>query len=83
MAVLEYYGELWGYSVLTDEGGKVLCYSCFSDAKDRGQVKKITKALGTEDITPAGASVRDQRKSVYACDECCNDCIHEEAWGTK
>jgi hypothetical protein len=78
MPVLEYYGDHWGYLVLTDEGSKVLCYHCFNEANQQGQVKKITRALGTEDMTQEGVPLRGQKNFLYVCDGCNGECIPEE-----
>jgi len=72
MPVLKYYGDLWGFSVLTDDGSKLLCYQCFRKAIQQGQVKKTKRALGTEDTTREVLDLHE-KNHVYTCDGCNTD----------
>jgi hypothetical protein len=71
MPVLEYHGDLWGYSVLMDGDTKALCYDHYVKAKENGRIEKVLRALGTEDMDE-----EDRGKNfVYICDA--NGCIYD------
>ena len=74
MSIFAFYGSLWGFSVKTVDGDKVLCSSCYKKAKQEEQVRKVFCAYGTE-----GVDYEEGKNFVYICegDGCNDECTTE------
>ncbi len=74
MSIFAFYGNLWGFSVETNDGNKILCSECYKKARQHGQVTKVLCAYGTE-----GIEYEDHKNFVYMCDgeRCTNLCTTE------
>ena len=72
MPRLQYAGGLWGFVVQTDEGEKMLCRTCYQEAKQKAQVKKVIEACGRGDLDEESEDF-----IVYLCES--DGCISDSA----